>query len=291
MHFKEKQISDYERALIRKTIKRQLVNEGILDSILSSVAGSGMAKLLPDTIVVSIKKKLLSSFLKSLGINTQHPLHQFIQNIIVNITLEDLSKIVKSAQDPSSPDAIKCDEVGEIILKACTQTLTNVGLKKLAVPIVHFFSENSFDSNSPNFIKKNPKFKSVSSRDVDAMLDSMIGIFGETLLSKIVFTLIQDHVMPIMRDNICKDLLGMDVSDLPPGPAPAPAPGPTPGPTPAPAPPPAPPTVGRVSSPSSGTITEGRYSINSKNPRYRMTGKFSENELYLIREFYFRVLK
>lgn len=194
-------ISDKEKLLIRKMIRNEMnsLNEGFFEDISSLVPADFKASsLIPDVFATSIKKYLFKAFLKKLGLSSTHPLADFIENVVANTSIEDLTKIFITKD-------IECADIGVIILKAATQTLTTMGLKKVAVPIVHFFAEHSFDSESPNFIKKEEKFKSISSQDVNGMLDSMIGVLGETLISKIVYAFIKESMVPIIQNQICSD--------------------------------------------------------------------------------------
>lgn len=196
-------ITHRERQIIRDEIRNQLLNEGLFASIASMIPTGlvGSAEgVLPDTVFTGIKKMMIKSFMQKMGITSTHPMAEFMQNLIANITVTDLVKIVKGE--------IECPEIGEIILKAATQTLTVLGIKKIAVPLVHYFAEHSFDSSAPNFIKKEDKFKSITQSNVNTMIDSMVGVLGETLISKIIYSLVKEKMVPIIQNQVCDELLG-----------------------------------------------------------------------------------
>lgn len=196
-------VSHRERQIIRSEIRNQLLNEGLFDSIASMIPTGlvGTAEgVLPDTVFTGIKKMMIKSFMQKMGITSTHPMAEFMQNLIANITVTDLVKIIKRE--------IECAEIGEIILKAATQTLTVLGIKKIAVPLVHYFAEHSFDSSAPNFIKKEDKFKSITQSNVNTMIDSMVGVLGETLISKIIYSLVKEKMVPIIQNQVCDELLG-----------------------------------------------------------------------------------
>jgi hypothetical protein len=46
--------------------------------------------------------------------------------------------------------------------------------------------------------------KSVSERDAEAMLNSMVGVLGEAFISKLVYAFIKEHVVEFMKNHICK---------------------------------------------------------------------------------------
>jgi len=232
------QLTETQKMYIRRETRFRLLRENLLneeasifDNFMSSVssklagmvtdesgeknmAGKMLDKLLPDTFVTTLKKKLLQSLAKSMGIDDNTPLIEFIENILANIELSEISAIISGK--------IKCDQIGDILLRGATQSLTKLGLKKMTVPIIHFFAENQFDSGSPNFIKKTNKMKAVSEKDVTAMLDSMIGVLGETLISKIVYAFIKEHAVEFMKNHICKAIGASTTDTIDPEVIPAP---------------------------------------------------------------------
>jgi hypothetical protein len=117
-------------------VSRQLAGMVTDDSGNQNMAGKLLDKILPDTFVTTLKKKLLQSLAKTLGIDDNKPLIEFFENILANIKLSEISAILSGK--------IKCDQIGDIILRGATQSLTKLGLKKMLVPIIHFFSQNQF---------------------------------------------------------------------------------------------------------------------------------------------------
>ncbi len=211
------------RYQIRQEIKRQILAEHLnphaarvlhesgailsegFTEFLAGVAGKagGAEGFLPKAAVASVKKYFVSKLFKNLGMTRGTPLSEFIENVIVYISLSDITKIVSKQ--------ITCDEVMDILLQASTQTVTSLGLKKVLPPLVHYFSQYEFDlSVGSGPLAKRKKggkdLKGVSVQEVESMLDTVIGVMGETVVSQLVYGLIKEKLLDGMKEVICGEL-------------------------------------------------------------------------------------
>jgi len=214
---KENLLTETERLVIYHRVASRLVNENnmlnsFMGGLAQSVGGSALGKVLPDALVTGFKKKIIKSIFERLNIDKGGGLSDFIENIIANVSLEDLGKMIGGN--------ITCEEVSGILVSATTMSIANAGLKKTLVPVVHYFSQYEIEEGFNIQKKKGGKdFKAVSEKHVEQMLDTLIGVLGETLLAKLVDSLIKDVLVQFISDHICTKL-GFKK-------APAPSPNPT----------------------------------------------------------------
>lgn len=187
-----------------------VLSEGFTDFLGGIVAKAGGAEnLLPKTAVASVKKYFVGKLFKNLGMTRGTPLSEFIENVVVYISLEDITKIASKS--------ITCDEVMDVLLQAATQTVTNLGLMKVLPPLVHYFSQYEFDlsvgSGQPLAKRKKggKDLKGVSVQEVESMLNTVVGVMGETAISQIVYGLIKDNLLHGMKEVIC-NLVGISTS-------------------------------------------------------------------------------
>ena len=212
------------RYQIRQSVKRQILSEhlgekpahvlyesgammteGFGEFLAGIVTKAGGAEnLLPKAAVASVKKYFVGKLFKNLGLTRGTPLSEFVENVIVYISLQDITKIASKN--------ITCDEVMDILLQAATQTVTNLGLMKVLPPLVHYFSQYEFDlsvGNDKPFAKRKQggkDLKGVSVQEVENMLNTVVGVLGETVLSQLVYGLIKDNLLHGMKQVICKEL-------------------------------------------------------------------------------------
>ena len=182
-----------------------MMTEGFGEFLAGIVTKAGGAeKILPKAAVASVKKYFVGKLFKNLGMTRGTPLSEFVENVIVYISLEDITKIASKN--------ITCDEVMDILLQAATQTVTNLGLMKVLPPLVHYFSQYEFDLNvgddKPFATRKagGKDLKGVSVQEVENMLNTVVGVLGETVLSQLVYGLIKDNLLHGMKQVICKEL-------------------------------------------------------------------------------------
>ena len=264
-------LTETDRMVIYHRVASKLINENILQSFAGSAIsalGPNADKILPDSIAVGFKKKIVKSLFQELDIDKGGALSDFIENIIANISIADLGEILAKT--------MTCERLLEILISATTMSITKLGLKKALVPVVHYFSQYEIGEGFDIKKKKSGKdFKSVTTKQVDQMLDTLIGVLGEALLSKLVEALIKDNLVNAIGDHICSKL------NLPRRPTPAPpvattqaAPAPafpaTPAPTTSSPGPslrviPAPPRIGSPSTPAGlpGPVTESQKRIEN----------------------------
>jgi len=184
-----------------------IVTEGFGDFLKGVVnKAGGLEGMLPDAAVASVKKYFVAKLFKSMGITGGSPIAEFIENLIVYIPLADFTKVLTRTID--------CNQFNEILLKAATQTVTNLGIKKVLPPLVHYFSqyELNLDFGDGKPLAKRKKggkdLKGVSIKEVDAMLDTVFGVLGETVVSQIIYGLIKDKLLQGMGTFLC-DMVGI----------------------------------------------------------------------------------
>ena len=199
---RENLLTETERLVIYHRVASKLINENILQSFAGSALaalGPNADKIIPDSIATGFKKKIIKSVFERLNIDKGGGLSDFIENIIANVSIEDLGKMLNKS--------ITCEEVSGILVSATTMSIANQGLKKALVPVVHYFSQYEIGEGFDIQKKKSGKdFKVVSEKHVEQMLDTLIGVLGEALLAKLVDALIKDVLVTFISTHICTKL-------------------------------------------------------------------------------------
>ena len=129
-------LTETDRMVIYHRVASKLINENILQSFAGSAIsalGPNADKILPDSIAVGFKKKIVKSLFQELDIDKGGALSDFIENIIANISIADLGEILAKT--------MTCERLLEILISATTMSITKLGLKKALVPVVHYFSQ------------------------------------------------------------------------------------------------------------------------------------------------------
>lgn len=199
---RENLLTETDRLVIYHRVASRLVNENMLQSFVGSALsalGPNADKIIPDSIATGFKKKIIKSVFERLNIDKGGGLSDFIENIIANVSIEDLGKMLNKS--------ITCEEVSAILVSATTMSIANQGLKKALVPVVHYFSQYEIREGFDIQKKKSGKdFKAVSEKHVEQMLDTLIGVLGEALLAKLVDALIKDVLVTFISTHICTKL-------------------------------------------------------------------------------------
>jgi hypothetical protein len=198
------------------------LSEGFAEFIggLSTNLG-GAQNFLPKTAITSIKKYFVKNIFDKMGIEGGTPIAEFIENLVVYIPINQIGNIVKRD--------ISCAQFNDILLGAATQTLTNLGLKKVLPPLLQYFSQYQLDfdigDGTPLFIRREGgiETKEVTIEQVEEILDTLIGVAGETLIAQITYKLMRDSLIDGIGSFLCS-IVGIadDVDDLA-----TPIPGPT----------------------------------------------------------------
>lgn len=173
----------------------------------------GTEKFLPKTAVLSIKKYFVKNIFDKMGIEGGTPMAEFIENLVVYIPIGDIGAIVQRD--------ITCAAFNDILLGAATQTLTNLGLKKVLPPLLQYFSQYELNidiGDGESLFKRREggkETKEVSIEQVEEILDTLIGVAGETLIAQITYKLLRETLIDGVGTFLCSVVgIADDVDDL-----------------------------------------------------------------------------
>jgi len=202
-------------AWIRHQIKlsiRNNLNEGILSTI-----GAGIDAIAPDWLVKKpLKGLLFRRVSKKLGFNPNSTIGMFVQSVLEDINFETAAKIYSGE--------IECEELTPVVAKVASDTITKIGVKKLLMYILQHYDvqelANSIISFGGSGNKKDEIFnfqsvvpsktELITSNQANQILNSLIGSYGTSLVEKLVFNLVEEHIVPKLVDIACN----MDKEDI-----------------------------------------------------------------------------
>jgi len=197
------------RHQIKLSIQNNL-NEGILSTI-----GAGIDAVGPEWLVKKpLKGLMFRKISKKIGFNPNSTIGMFVQSVLEDINFETAAKIYSGE--------IACEELTPVVAKVASDTITKVGVKKLLMYILQHYDvqklanyiisvDGAKKDEIYNFQNIAPsKTELISSNQANQILNSLIGSFGTSLVEKLVFNLVEEHIVPKIVDVACN----MDKEDI-----------------------------------------------------------------------------